>query len=194
MPSNLTIVKNFHIVFEDIDSLWPSLFVIVSLLLRRCLCHSMHSSVIHSGPEDCDIFSGQWIPSTDPVPYTSATCPYISSHQSCLLNGRTDIHFLKWRFKPHGCDLDAFDAKQLLNSMRGKSIAFLGDSLSRNQMESLLCLLNEVRDNLKPLVSIYYLHLVWQRFCHVFQFSYYLFAGWAAAYQRKPNDFRVFLC
>ncbi|XP_027154155.1 protein trichome birefringence-like 19 [Coffea eugenioides] len=58
--------------------------------------------------------------------------------------GRPDTNFLKWRWKPDGCELPIFDPHQFLEVVRGKSIAFVGDSLARNHMLSLMCLLSRV--------------------------------------------------
>ncbi|GLT61079.1 hypothetical protein SLA2020_338100 [Shorea laevis] len=62
-------------------------------------------------------------------------------NQNCMKFGRPDTEFLKWRWKPDECELPLFDAVQFLELVRGKSIAFVGDSVGRNQMQSLLCLL-----------------------------------------------------
>ncbi|PON93537.1 Trichome birefringence-like family [Trema orientale] len=58
--------------------------------------------------------------------------------------GRPDSEFLKWRWKPTDCELPPFDAAQFLELVKGKSMAFVGDSLARNHMQSLLCLLATV--------------------------------------------------
>ncbi|CAB4291180.1 unnamed protein product [Prunus armeniaca] len=59
--------------------------------------------------------------------------------------GRADTEFMKWRWKPDACcELPLFDATQFLELVRGKSLAFLGDSLEKNQMQSLLCLFASV--------------------------------------------------
>ncbi|KAF5958455.1 hypothetical protein HYC85_005680 [Camellia sinensis] len=55
--------------------------------------------------------------------------------------GRPDNDFLKWRWKPDDCELPLFDAVKFLEIVRGKSLAFVGDSVGRNQMQSLVCLL-----------------------------------------------------
>lgn len=36
------------------------------------------------------------------------------------------------------------DAKRFLERMRDKSLAFIGDSIMRNQVQSLLCILSQV--------------------------------------------------
>ncbi|KAG1346479.1 Protein trichome birefringence-like 25 [Cocos nucifera] len=96
--------------------------------------------------EQCDLFSGEWIPNSSGPPYTNSSCRYIGSYQDCLTNGRPDRGYLYWRWKPYGCDLPHFDAEKFLKSMQNKSWAFVGDSILRNQIESLLCLLSQVEE------------------------------------------------
>ncbi|KAJ4761460.1 TRICHOME BIREFRINGENCE-LIKE 21 [Rhynchospora pubera] len=52
--------------------------------------------------------------------------------------------YLYWRWKPDGCDLPWFEPQRFLDLVRGKKLAFIGDSIARNQFESLLCLLSQV--------------------------------------------------
>ena len=89
----------------------------------------------------CDIFSGNWVPFSEGPYYTNATCDLIIDQQNCMKFGRPNTEFLNWRWKPDECELPLFDAAQFLELVRGKSIAFVGDSVGRNQMQSLLCLL-----------------------------------------------------
>ncbi|XAR71787.1 hypothetical protein NMG60_11018200 [Bertholletia excelsa] len=96
------------------------------------------SSSVTSG---CDLYHGKWVyDSTGPL-YTNNTCPVLSQMQNCQGNGRPDKDYENWRWKPAKCDLPKFDPKKFLELMRGKTLAFIGDSVSRNQMESLLCIL-----------------------------------------------------
>ncbi|XP_058192868.1 uncharacterized protein LOC131310082 [Rhododendron vialii] len=60
---------------------------------------------------------------------------------NCQGNGRPDREYENWRWKPSKCDLPRFDGKKFQELMRGKTIAFIGDSVAQNQMESLLCIL-----------------------------------------------------
>lgn len=93
----------------------------------------------------CDVFNGTWVPYLDEPYYTNETCHWIIDQQNCLKFGRPDREFLKWRWKPDDCELPLFDAVQFLELVRGKSLAFLGDSVGKNQMHSLVCLLTKVR-------------------------------------------------
>ncbi|KAE8022148.1 hypothetical protein FH972_007978 [Carpinus fangiana] len=93
----------------------------------------------------CNIFRGKWLQHHNIAPYyTNATCREIFDQQNCMKFGRPDTEFLKWRWKPDECELPLFDAVQFLELVKGKSMAFVGDSLGRNQMQSLLCLLASV--------------------------------------------------
>ncbi|XP_047963680.1 xyloglucan O-acetyltransferase 3-like [Salvia hispanica] len=92
--------------------------------------------------ETCDLFKGRWIPDADGPLYTNYSCTTIPTLKNCLLHGRKDTDFLHWRWKPDKCELPRFSAQTFLRILRGKKMAFIGDSLARNQMESLLCLLS----------------------------------------------------
>ncbi|KAL3525646.1 hypothetical protein ACH5RR_014018 [Cinchona calisaya] len=94
--------------------------------------------------EQCDLFSGEWIPNPEAPYYTNATCYGIQEHQNCMKYERPDTEFLKWRWKPDGCELPMFNPHQFLELVRGKSIAFVGDSVARNHLQSLMCLLSRV--------------------------------------------------
>ncbi|XP_073115070.1 protein trichome birefringence-like 26 isoform X2 [Elaeis guineensis] len=106
----------------------------------------LHGRKGDSLKEQCDLFSGEWIPNSSGPPYTNSSCSVIYSAQDCLTNGRPDTGYLYWKWKPYGCDLSPFDAEKFLKIMRNKSWAFIGDSIFRNQVDSLLCLLSQVEE------------------------------------------------
>jgi xyloglucan O-acetyltransferase len=92
---------------------------------------------------------GKWVREpTGPV-YTNLTCPTLPDFKNCQKYGKDPGH-LFWRWQPDGCDLPRFAPERFLNVVRGKRLAFIGDSLARNQMESLLCLLSQVYVLLTP--------------------------------------------
>ncbi|XP_044949616.1 protein trichome birefringence-like 19 [Hordeum vulgare subsp. vulgare] len=98
--------------------------------------------------EGCDIFSGDWVPDPDAPYYTNDTCSVIHEHYDCMRFGKPDLGFVNWRWRPDGdgCDLPRFDPARFLALMRGKTIAFVGDSLARNHKDSLICLLTRVAE------------------------------------------------
>jgi len=102
------------------------------------------SSLPSTSIKKCDIFSGEWVPNPKAPYYSNKTCWAIHEHQNCMKYGRPDSEFMKWKWKPNGCELPVFNPFQFLELVRGKSMAFVGDSVGRNQMQSMICLLSRV--------------------------------------------------
>lgn len=92
----------------------------------------------------CDLFKGEWVPNPNGPLYNNYTCKLIESQQNCMTNGRPDTGYLFWRWKPSGCELPKFNPETFLNFMRHKTFAFVGDSISRNHVQSLLCILSQI--------------------------------------------------
>ncbi|KAK3228497.1 hypothetical protein Dsin_000378 [Dipteronia sinensis] len=91
----------------------------------------------------CDLSVGKWV--YDPsYPLYDSTCPYLSTAVTCQKNGRPDSDYQKWKWKPRDCSLPRFDALKFLGKMRRKRILLVGDSIMRNQWESLVCLVQGV--------------------------------------------------
>ncbi|XP_028781861.1 protein trichome birefringence-like 6 [Neltuma alba] len=95
----------------------------------------------------CDLTKGSWVFDESYPLYTKDSCPFIDEGFDCLGNGRLDSDYLKWRWQPQDCDLPRFNATKMLELIRGKRLVFVGDSINRNQWESLLCMLTgAIRD------------------------------------------------
>ncbi|WCJ36998.1 TRICHOME BIREFRINGENCE-LIKE 22 [Euphorbia peplus] len=92
--------------------------------------------------EYCDLFNGHWIPDLREPQYTNKSCSSIPDSKNCFKNGRQDKDFLNWRWKPEACELPRFDPRLFFVIVRGKTMAFIGDSVARNHVESLICLLS----------------------------------------------------
>ena len=93
---------------------------------------------------ECEWSRGRWVRSEEEPLYTNETCRFIPPNQDCVGNGRPDTGYMGWRWEPVGCVLPAFDANAFLGLLRNKKMLFVGDSISRNHMQSLLCALSQV--------------------------------------------------
>ncbi|CAK8577129.1 unnamed protein product [Lathyrus sativus] len=92
----------------------------------------------------CDYSKGDWIKDTSSPLYNDTTCGMIKEGRNCIKHGRPDSDYLYWRWKPTECYLPRFEPRTFLQLIRNKNIAFVGDSMARNQLESLLCMLSTV--------------------------------------------------
>ncbi|KAI3677671.1 hypothetical protein L6452_36937 [Arctium lappa] len=93
--------------------------------------------------DTCDLFSGKWVydNKTHYPLYKEDECPFLNGDLACLTYGRKDSKYQKWRWQPHGCDFPTFDGKAVVEKLRGKRLLFVGDSINRNQWDSMICML-----------------------------------------------------
>ncbi|KAJ1428762.1 PMR5 N-terminal domain [Sesbania bispinosa] len=95
----------------------------------------------------CDLFDGNWVWDENYPLYQSKDCSFLDAGFRCSENGRPDLFYTKWRWQPKDCNLPRFNATMMLEKLRNKRVVFAGDSIGRNQWESLLCMLSsEVRN------------------------------------------------
>ncbi|KAL0003432.1 hypothetical protein SO802_017213 [Lithocarpus litseifolius] len=95
--------------------------------------------------ESCDVFSGSWVRDELTRPhYQESECPYIQPQLTCQEHGRPDKEYQYWKWQPNDCSLPDFNATLMLETLRGKRMMFVGDSLNRGQYVSMVCLLHKL--------------------------------------------------
>ncbi|KAK4404600.1 protein trichome birefringence-like 5 [Sesamum angolense] len=122
---------------------------------------------------NCDIYKGKWVRDEGYPLYSPGSCPYVDEGFDCLSNGRPDSGYQKWRWKPDDCDLPRFNATDFLVRLRGKRLMLVGDSMNRNQFESLLCLLREALPDKSKMYEVHGYKITKGRGFYIFKFEDY---------------------
>ncbi|MED6207679.1 Protein trichome birefringence-like 14 [Stylosanthes scabra] len=100
--------------------------------------------------EDCNYGKGRWVPDSRRPLYSGFGCKqWLSSMWSCRMTQRPDFSFENYRWQPVNCDMPEFDSSSFLRKMQDKTIAFIGDSLGRQQFQSLMCMTTGGEENLE---------------------------------------------
>ncbi|XP_050228330.1 protein trichome birefringence-like 19 [Mercurialis annua] len=149
IPISIILLVTFALILTLIPLCYPSLGHPLQKKPKSSIPFASLSSYDHSKGhygevKKCDLFRGEWVANPEAPYYKNTTCWAIHEHQNCMKYGRLDTDFMKWKWKPDECELPVFDPSQFLEIVRGKSMAFVGDSIARNQMQSLICLLSRV--------------------------------------------------
>ncbi|KAL0389177.1 UNVERIFIED_CONTAM: protein trichome birefringence-like 38 [Sesamum calycinum] len=127
-------------VFVVLVSLSSMLLILPACLISASSAARTHPRIKQTG---CNLYEGKWVYDESYPLFDSSKCPSIRKEFDCLKYGRPDHQYLKYRWQPDGCDLPRFDGGDFLRRMKGKKIMFVGDSVSSNHWQSLVCLLNQ---------------------------------------------------
>ncbi|XP_023003244.1 protein trichome birefringence-like 14 [Cucurbita maxima] len=94
-----------------------------------------------SNENTCSYGNGGWVPDDSRPLYSGFGCKrWLSAMWACRLTQRTDFSYERYRWVPKDCALPAFERSAFLQRMENKTIAFIGDSLGRQQFQSLMCM------------------------------------------------------
>ncbi|KAF6160254.1 hypothetical protein GIB67_019023 [Kingdonia uniflora] len=69
-------------------------------------------------------------------------CGFLDQGFRCSENGRPDDFYTKCRWQPSIATCPGFDATNMLERLQNRRVVFVGDSIGKNQWESLICMLS----------------------------------------------------
>ncbi|KAL0373124.1 UNVERIFIED_CONTAM: protein trichome birefringence-like 8 [Sesamum calycinum] len=155
--------QNLHFLSQTITNSKRIHFLIIfSLILTSIVCYVVFSpfqrtslfhigflyQILHEkshpslGREPWDYSYGKWVwDETLPDRRYTEKCPFLDPRFRCHESGRHDLRYQKWRWQPQPCNLPRFDANDFIERGKNGRIVFAGDSICRNQWESLICML-----------------------------------------------------
>ncbi|KAM1605712.1 hypothetical protein PS2_026417 [Malus domestica] len=90
----------------------------------------------------CNYAKGKWVVDHKKPLYSGHGCKqWLSSMWSCRKTQRTDFAYEKVSWQPKDCQMEEFEGSKFLKRMQHKTLAFVGDSLGRQQFQSLMCMI-----------------------------------------------------
>ncbi|KAL2941767.1 Protein trichome birefringence-like 16 [Bienertia sinuspersici] len=98
----------------------------------------------------CNYAKGRWVVDKRRPLYSGLKCKqWLSEMWACRLTQRPDFGYESYRWQPADCDMPDFERSAFLKRMQDKTIAFVGDSLGRQQFQSLMCMVTGGDDSPK---------------------------------------------
>ncbi|XP_010535807.1 PREDICTED: protein trichome birefringence-like 16 isoform X2 [Tarenaya hassleriana] len=100
------------------------------------------SNLPHSKTQACNYAKGKWVVDDRHPLYSGSGCKqWLAPMWACRLMQRKDFAFEKLRWQPKDCDMEEFEGSKFLKRMQNKTLAFVGDSLGRQQFQSMMCMI-----------------------------------------------------
>ncbi|WOG82093.1 hypothetical protein DCAR_0101254 [Daucus carota subsp. sativus] len=97
--------------------------------------------------KECNYAKGRWIADNHRPLYSGTKCKqWLSDMWSCRLTQRKDFSYEAYRWQPEACDMPEFNGSAFLRRMQDKTVALVGDSLNRQQYQSLMCMITGGND------------------------------------------------
>lgn len=93
------------------------------------------------GMKNCNYAKGKWIEDDKRPLYSGNECKqWLSKMWACRMMRRTHFSYENYRWQPHDCEMPEFTGPKFLKRMRNRTLAFVGDSLGRQQFQSMMCI------------------------------------------------------
>ncbi|KAJ7957039.1 Protein trichome birefringence-like [Quillaja saponaria] len=114
--------------------------------LKSMSAHSLETQDIadvasSSSIKVCNYAKGRWVADRRRPLYSGFGCKqWLSPMWACRLTQRPDFSFEGYRWLPQNCEMPEFERFAFVKRMQDKTIAFIGDSLGRQQFQSLMCM------------------------------------------------------
>ncbi|KAG7609904.1 PC-Esterase [Arabidopsis suecica] len=100
----------------------------------------------------CNYAKGKWVVDNHRPLYSGSQCKqWLASMWACRLMQRTDFAFESLRWQPKDCSMEEFEGSKFLRRMKNKTLAFVGDSLGRQQFQSMMCMISGGKERLDVL-------------------------------------------
>uniref|UniRef100_A0ACD5Z0X1 Uncharacterized protein n=1 Tax=Avena sativa TaxID=4498 RepID=A0ACD5Z0X1_AVESA len=102
---------------------------------------ALNTTASRNKASSCNYAKGKWVADEKRPLYSGNECrQWLSMSWSCRSMERTDFSYEGYRWQPHGCEMPEFSGPNFLQRMRHKTLAFVGDSLGRQQFQSIMCM------------------------------------------------------
>ncbi|KAJ6848598.1 protein trichome birefringence-like 14 [Iris pallida] len=106
------------------------------------------SKIVPPQKKECNYAKGKWVADNRRPLYSGFACKqWLSEMWACRLTNRLDFSFENYRWQPESCEMPEFEGSEFLRRMKHKTIALVGDSLGRQQFQSLMCMVTGGREN-----------------------------------------------
>ncbi|KAG5376512.1 hypothetical protein IGI04_041108 [Brassica rapa subsp. trilocularis] len=110
------------------------------------------SSTARISNQACNYAKGKWVVDNHRPLYSGSRCKqWLASMWACRLMQRTDFAFERLRWQPKDCSMEEFEGSRFLKRMQDKTLAFVGDSLGRQQFQSMMCMITGGKERLDVL-------------------------------------------
>ncbi|KAF3439705.1 hypothetical protein FNV43_RR17983 [Rhamnella rubrinervis] len=108
------------------------------------------SLTAHEEKQECNYAKGKWVIDHNRPLYSGFGCKiHLSGMWACRLTQRTDFAYERLRWQPKNCQMEEFTGSKFLRRMQDKTLAFVGDSLGRQQFQSLMCMVTGGNESLE---------------------------------------------